>query len=104
MGVKYGDYQGYKTNLLMNQIDPSKGGCAEPSYVNLSSENNLSTLVSDGGCKLYENDNAYRYGWCYKLSSPVVGQFGDPSFRFLKINVVADTEGLIAAGNYSNLD
>jgi hypothetical protein len=36
--------------------------------------------------------------------SPLVGQFGDPAFIFVKISLHVQTQALLAANNYTNLD
>merc|ERR1719240_1453596 len=72
--ITNGDYAGYLKNLRMDppKIDPVEGGCEQPAIVNLSSIDSLNRSFSEGGCKMYANDNAYnKYGWCYKLSSPL---------------------------------
>jgi hypothetical protein len=104
--ITNGDYTGYLKNLKMDppRINPVEGGCEQPTVVNLSSTGSLNRSFSEGGCKLFPNDNAYRYGWCYRMSSPLIGQFGDPAFRFVKIGLHVQTQGLLAANNYTNLD
>jgi hypothetical protein len=101
--ITHGDYVSYKKHRADNRIHPIEGGCASPKVVDLSGEQ-FDTPVADGGCKLFESDNGYKKGWCQRISSPVVGQFGDPAFRFVKIDVVANITGLLANRNFSNLD
>merc|ERR1712228_350636 len=105
--ITHGDYSGYLKHARMDppEIHPLEGGCAQPTVVNLSSSDALGRLFSDGGCKLFANDNAVKSGgWCYKLTSPLMGQFGDPEFRFVKMSLQATPKELLAAGNYSNID
>jgi len=52
---------------------------------------------SEGGCLLFGSDTGY--AWCNRLSgAKVVGQFGDPDYSFIKVEIKAKVKDLTANG------
>jgi len=96
-----GSFSNYLTHASKNppEIHPEEGGCEIPPSM-LVSGDLIDRPPSDGGCLLFAGDVGY--SWCNRLSgAKVIGQYGDPDYSFILVDIKANVKDLIAAGNES---
>jgi len=94
-----GSFPNYIKHASKNppEIHPEEGGCEIPPSM-LVSGDLVDQPPSDGGCLLYPDDKGY--SWCKRLSgAKVLGQYGDPEYSFILVDIKAKVKDLIAAGN-----